>query len=212
MTPSAAITAVRPSILPKGGTLARGLEALHRRGDANRRIQPVPDQASGLAQIYGEIRHELLRFLTARVGDAAEAEDILQELWIRLQSADAGPVANGRAYLYRAAQNQALDRARSRQRRDRRDGEWVAGHADLSGAEPADTRPNAEAAMLAREDAEALAKAIEALPEGAGRAFRLHKIDGLSHAQVAARLGISKSGVEKHIAVAMAHLRRALQD
>lgn len=129
-----------------------------------------------------------------------------------MRSAEAGPVGNGRAYLYRAAQNQALDRARARQRRDRREGEWVAEHADLGGAEPADTRPNAEAAMLAREDAEALAKAIKALPEGAGRAFRLHKIDGLSHAEVAARLGISKSGVEKHIAVAMAHLRRALQD
>lgn len=154
----------------------------------------------------------MLRFLTARVGDAAEAEDVLQELWIRLQSADAGPVANARAYLYRAAQNQALDRARSRQRRDRRDGEWVAEHAGPGGAEPADTRPNAEAAMLAREEAAALARAIEALPEGAGRAFRLHKIDGLSHAEVAARLGISKSGVEKHIAVAMAHLRRALRD
>jgi RNA polymerase sigma-70 factor (ECF subfamily) len=66
--------------------------------------------------------------------------------------------------------------------------------------------------MLAREETAALASAIAALPEGAGRAFRLHKIDGLSHAEVAAKLGISRSGVEKHIAVAMAHLRRMLGD
>jgi DNA-directed RNA polymerase specialized sigma24 family protein len=40
--------------------------------------------------------------------------------------------------------------------------------------------------------------------------LRLHKFDGLSHGEVAARLGISKSAVEKHMAVAMAHLRRLL--
>lgn len=66
--------------------------------------------------------------------------------------------------------------------------------------------------MLAREETAALASAIAALPQAAGRAFRLHKLDGLSHADVAEQLGISRSGVEKHIAVAMAHLRRAMKD
>jgi RNA polymerase sigma-70 factor (ECF subfamily) len=63
-----------------------------------------------------------------------------------------------------------------------------------------------------REIVARIASAIAALPEGAAQAFRLHKIDGLSHAEVAARLGISRSGVEKHIAVAMKHLRRLLAD
>ncbi len=158
-----------------------------------------------------ELRGELLRFLTARLGDAGSAEDALQELWLRLQAMDSGPVANARAYLYRAAQNVALDIVRTRQRGIARDGQWAAAHGG-SGAEPVDLSPDAEAAMLAREEAAALASAIAALPEAAGRAFRLHKFDGLSHAEVAARLGISRSGVEKHIAVAMAHLRRAMKD
>lgn len=158
-----------------------------------------------------ELRGELLRFLTARLGDAASAEDALQELWLRLQTMDSGPVANARAYLYRAAQNVALDIVRTRQRGIARDGQWAAAQGG-SGAEPVDLSPDAEAAMLAREEAAALASAIAALPEAAGRAFRLHKFDGLSHAEVAARLGISRSGVEKHIAVAMAHLRRAMKD
>ena len=55
-----------------------------------------------------------------------------------------------------------------------------------------------------------LTSAVANLPDGARRVFRLHKIDGMSHAEVAATLGISKSGVEKHIAVAMRHLRAAL--
>lgn len=172
---------------------------------------PVSAPSSGLVQVYAEIHGELLRFLIARLGDAAAAEDVLQDLWLRVHIADTGPVANGRAYLYRAAQNLALDLVRARHRGSVRDAQWAAAHSG-PGGEPVDLAPNAEAALLAREEAAALASAIAALPEAAGRAFRLHKLEGLSHAEIAARLGISRSGVEKHIAVAMAHLRRAMRN
>jgi RNA polymerase sigma-70 factor (ECF subfamily) len=66
--------------------------------------------------------------------------------------------------------------------------------------------------MLEREEAARLASAMTTLPEGARRAFELHKLEGLNHADVAVRLGISKSGVEKHMAVAMKYLRRAMRD
>ncbi|SDA22631.1 RNA polymerase sigma factor [Sphingomonas sp. NFR15] len=160
-------------------------------------------------QIYQESRGELLRFLTARVGDRAEAEDLLHDLWLRIQSADAGPIANGRSYLYRAAQNLVLDRARARQRRLVRETAWSE-RGDDHTTEPADPRADIEAEIAARENAAALAAAMAKLPEKAGLVFRLHKIDGLRHAEIAARLGISRSGVEKHIATAMTHLRRAL--
>lgn len=152
-----------------------------------------------------------MRFLTARTGNAGDAEDIAQDVWLRIQGADTGPVANGRAYLYRIAQNLVLDRVRERRRRAQREHDWVDSQVDIRGGEAADLRPDAMAQIVEREDAAALAAAIAALPDGAGRAFRLHKLDGLSHAEVAAQLGISRSGVEKHIAVAMAHLRRALR-
>ncbi|NWM55037.1 RNA polymerase sigma factor, partial [Escherichia coli] len=69
-------------------------------------------------------RGELLRFLVARTGNPAEAEDLLQELWLRIRDATPGPVANGRAYLYRAAQNLVLDRLREARRREARDKDW----------------------------------------------------------------------------------------
>lgn len=169
--------------------------------------------ASGLSQLVGELRPELLRFLTARLGDRAEAEEVVQDLWVRVCGVADGPVANGRAYLYRAAQNLALDRIRERRRRTARDGEWAKAQGDgVGGAEAADPRPHAEAALLEREQATALAAAIAALPEAAGRAFRMHKLDGMPHAEVARVLGISRSGVEKHMALAMAQLRRTLGD
>lgn len=169
----------------------------------------MADDASGLTALIAQHRAELLRFLTARTGDRDEAEDLLQELWLRVRGADIGPVANGRAYLFRAANNLVLDRARERGRRVARDSAWSAGE---YGDNPADPSPSAEEEIVAREEAARLASAIGNLPEGARRALRLHKIDGLSHADTAARLGISKSGVEKHIAVAMKYLRAALRD
>jgi RNA polymerase sigma-70 factor (ECF subfamily) len=166
-----------------------------------------------LAALYAEHRKALLRFLTARVGNAAEAEDVLQEMWFKIGQTPSGPIANGRAYLYRVAQNLVLDRLRESRRRAGRERDWadIALDQRAEGPEPR-TAPEAETAIIARQDADQLARAIETLPPGAGRAFRLHKIEGLSHAETAMRLGISRSGVEKHMAVAMAQLRRALAE
>ncbi|WP_448661195.1 RNA polymerase sigma factor [Sphingomonas sp. CJ20] len=168
-------------------------------------------EPSGILHVYTTIRAELLRFLTAHLGDPAAAEDALQELWLRLQAIDTGPISSARAYIYRAAQNVALDMMRTRRSVAARDGQWAATHSG-PGVEPVDLSPGAEDAMIAREEAEKLAAAIAALPPAAGRAFRMHKFGGASHAEIAAQLGISRSGVEKHIAVAMAHLRRAMKD
>jgi RNA polymerase sigma-70 factor (ECF subfamily) len=107
-----------------------------------------------------------------------------------------------------------VDRLRERQRRSRRERVWsdeATGY-QMAGLEPADSGLNAEEAMLDREEVAQLASAIATLPEGARRAFELHKVEGLSHADVAIRLGITKSGVEKHMAVAMKYLRRAMLD
>jgi RNA polymerase sigma-70 factor (ECF subfamily) len=169
-------------------------------------------EQSGLAALYLQHRAELTRFLTARTGDAEEAEDVAQEMWLKLQASTPGPVGNGRAYLYRVAQNIVLDRLRERGRRSRREMAWRNEIVGPGGGEPTDPAPDPEAVAAEREIVARIASAIAALPEGAAQAFRLHKIDGLSHAEVAARLGISRSGVEKHIAVAMKHLRRLLSD
>jgi len=172
------------------------------------------EDPQGLQAIYHLHRADLRRFLVARTGDPSEADDILQELWLRLQGLFAEPVANPRAYLYRMAQNLVVDRLREHQRRMRRDRLWsdVSTERAEPGMEPVDHHSNAEEAMLQREEIAALTSAVANLPAGARRAFELHKLQGLSHAEVAVHLGITKSGVEKHMAVAMKYLRRALLD
>jgi RNA polymerase sigma factor (sigma-70 family) len=171
------------------------------------------DDVQGLEALYHAYRADLLRFLIARTGDAGEADDILQDVWIKVQAPTGKPIANGRAYLYRIAHNLVIDRLRERQRRMRRERRWSDERTDhAAGVEAADPADSAEDEMLAREEVALLASALATLPGGARRAFELHKLNGMSHAEVAQHMGISKSGVEKHMAVAMKYLRRALLD
>lgn len=173
-----------------------------------------PERDPVLSNLHGHHRAELLRFLAARTGDMAEAEDILQELWIRASAQPPASIEHWRGYLFRTANNLLIDRLRARRRREARERNWSESmHGPISSIEEvADSADTADLALEAHEEAGRLARAIASLPEGARRAFELHKIDGLSHAEVAARLGISKSGVEKHMAVAMKYLRRSLTD
>lgn len=167
---------------------------------------------SGLHAVFAAERAALARFLRARCANPADADDMLQDLWVRIGTVAPGPVGNARAYLFRMANNLALDAQRSRQRAMARDRGWLA--ADGGGDGPterqADPAPDAEAVLVRQQELTLLSQAIDALPPGAGRALRLHRIDGLPQAEVAQIMGISRSGVEKHLAVALRHLRDKL--
>lgn len=65
--------------------------------------------------------------------------------------------------------------------------------------EDIDDAPSAEAVVASRERLSALVAALETLPRKTATIFRMHKFDGLSYAEVAVRLGISRSSVEKHM-------------
>lgn len=175
-------------------------------------MPPVPPQ--GLLLKLDELRGDLRRFLVARTGSEAEADDLLSELWIKISAGCAGPVSNPRSYLFRTANNLLLDKIREARRRQRRESDWTADQvgADLASGEVADTARNAEQELIDEDEARRLAKALAKLPSGAQRVVRMHKLEGLSHVEVAKRLGISRSAVEKHMAVAMMHLRRLLEN
>ncbi|EGD58408.1 ECF subfamily RNA polymerase sigma-24 factor [Novosphingobium nitrogenifigens DSM 19370] len=167
---------------------------------------------NGLQALFAGNRPVLLRFLTARCGDAGMAEDLLHELWLKLERIAPGPVANGQAYLFRMANNLVLDHARARQRAMRRDRDWIDadGSASLDPEDRLDPADSAEEILLRRQEADRLHEAIAALPEGARRALWLYRIEEKGQGEIAAILGISRSGVEKHLALAMKRLRAHL--
>lgn len=173
-----------------------------------------PQLSGGLSGLLDDNRDALLRFLAARCGDAVMAEDLLHDLWIRIGKVSTGPIANGRAYLFRMANNLVLDAARGRRRAMARDRAWI--EQDVGADNGIEMRPDpapaADEALAQRQEAELLHRAIAELPAGAARALRLHRFDGLKQADVAREMGISVSAVEKHLATAMRHLRNRLAD
>ena len=95
-----------------------------------------------LLETYLLQRDALKRFLTARLGGEAEAEDLVQEMYFRLdRAAVIADVGNPTAYLYKMALNLARDHRRERQRSHARDGQWVETRRTLMGTEPIADQP-----------------------------------------------------------------------
>ena len=151
----------------------------------------------GLQAVFMAQRPALLRFLRAR-GAGDEADDLLQDLWVKLEGAPpAVPVAEPLAYLYRAADNLMLDRRRSAVRRSAREDAWgeVA-----DGAEPGvSDAPSAERVLAGRQELRRVQAALDALGERTALIFRRHRVEGIGQRDIAEEAGISLSAVEKHL-------------
>lgn len=148
---------------------------------------------NGLEAVLLANRDRLLRFLRSR-GAGEDAEDLLQELWIKLGHAPGGPVADPVSYLFRAANNLMLDRRRSALRASVRDHGWSV----LSSDEDAQL-PGGERVLIARERLARTEAALDALGERTAQIFRQFRLEGVSQRQIAAELGLSLSAVEKHL-------------
>lgn len=151
----------------------------------------------GLAASFEELRPALLRYLRTRGASQEEAEDILQDVHIKLLAEHSGPVSQPRAYLYKMANNHFLLHRRTAGRRVRREEDWVSVH---GGDSEEDEKPSAEAALIAREQLAILQHVLDALPERTRFIFRAFRIEGEPRRDIAARFGISVSAVEKHLA------------
>lgn len=163
-----------------------------------------------LLDVYLERRANLVRFFAARVGSPA-AEDLAQELYLKLSTRDRDATAESpTALLYRMALNLMLDRVRGESRAAARDAAWrQTAHVAMGGDDIADLPPADEAAA-SRQRLRQLVDAAAELPPQMQRAFRLHKLEGLSHAQTAQAMGISVKSVEKHVSAALKTLTARL--
>jgi RNA polymerase sigma-70 factor (ECF subfamily) len=154
---------------------------------------------AGLEAVLLENRETLLRFLAAR-GAGQAAEDLLQELWIKISAITTGPVASPLSYLFRAADTLMIDRYRSQRQAERRDRDWSEANGGAQ-AGVADS-PSVERQLIAREQARLVAEALDALGPRAAAIFRRHRVDGIPQRQVAQEMGVSLSTVESDLRAA----------
>jgi RNA polymerase sigma factor (sigma-70 family) len=165
-----------------------------------------------LLGVYLERRADLKRLFSQRLGSPDAAEDLLQEMYLKVAAIRAPvPVDNPMAYLFRLGSNLMLDRIKSERRAAVRDGAWRQAHGvDVGGVEIAD-QPFAEDAVAARQRLAQIVRALSDLPPQTQRIFRLHKLEGLNQAAVASEVGLSRSAVEKHVSAALKHLLARLR-
>lgn len=157
---------------------------------------------SPLVETYLMKRQNLVRYLAARCGSHSQAEDLAQDLFVKIAALDPSlRVESPSALLYRMAANLATDQLRSRRRAMARDHAWADLGSSLDG--PAVDHATGEQTLASRQDLAALLAAIENLPPRRREAFRLHKVEGLTCAETARILGVSVKAVERQITAAL---------
>lgn len=153
-------------------------------------------QVDGLAGAFMAHRERLLRFLHAR-GAGEAAEDVLQEVWIRISTAATGPVAAPLPYLFRVADLLMIDRYRSERQATLRDRRWSEA---VTGTDPeASDAPSAEQELIARQHLREVWRTLDSLGDRTATVFRRHRIDGLAQRAVADEIGVSLSTVESDL-------------
>lgn len=159
--------------------------------------------ASALIDAYLRKRADLVRFFTLRTRSVSQAEDIVQDLYLKLQGSEPpADLKSPEAWLYRLGVNVMLDRMKQQRRQTARDESWGR-EAAGPGLEPVADEPRADDAVASRQRLAQLVAAVDELPPQVAAAFRLHKFEGLTHGEVAERLGVSRSAVEKYIMTAL---------
>ncbi|MBF6285690.1 RNA polymerase sigma-70 factor [Nocardia cyriacigeorgica] len=153
----------------------------------------VPDDHTTVDATQMFVRHRNLLFSVAyeMLGSAADAEDVLQETWLRWVKVDLTQVSDERAYLVRITTRQALNRLRSlKRRREAYVGSWL--------PEPLLTAPEAAAdAELAESVSMALMLVLETLTPTERAVFVLREAFGFGYDDIAAAVDKTPAAVHQ---------------
>jgi RNA polymerase sigma-70 factor, ECF subfamily len=147
----------------------------------------LPAAEEQLATEFAQLRPYLLRVAYSHLGSLSEAEDLVQEAWIRLERTDRGQIRNLRAWLTTVVSRLALDALTSaRSRRESYVGPWLPEplvQADPNAVDPAEQLDLDESVSMA------LLIVLESLSPSERSAFLLHDVFGYSFNEVAEIVG-----------------------
>jgi RNA polymerase sigma-70 factor, ECF subfamily len=184
--------------------------------DAEVMLRVRAGEESAFAFLVQKYRRPMLSFMYRMVRNQAAAEELAQEVFLRVYRSRETYTANAKftTWLYRIATNLAVNHARdTRHERpevsvslDEPDGE--------TGLMPdlADGTPNVEENLLRRERLAAIRSHVQALPERQRMAVVMHKYQGMDYRQIAEVLHLSESATKSLLFRAYESLREKLKD
>jgi RNA polymerase sigma factor (sigma-70 family) len=160
-----------------------------------------------LGELYRRHHRELVRFATRLVGDRDSGEEVVQNTYLRLagRSADAAVIEHQKPYVFAAARSAAIDFTA------RQNNEWLH-RVDFDEVDSLVPSSDPTLVLHHRQRVVRLAVLLNELPSACRAAFLLNKVEGRSHREIAGRLGVSVSMVEKHIMRALVHCRDLMRD
>ncbi len=140
---------------------------------------------------------DLIRQIARRTRNRTDAEDLLHSAYLRMvRHGSQHPVADPSAYLVRAAFNIGIDNYRHEK--------ILQNQAEASEVE--DGAPLQDEVIAARVRLARVRAGLNKLTPRTREIFLMHRLDNLKYHEIASRLGISQSAVEKHIAKAVQFL------
>ena len=173
--------------------------------------RPTPTRLS-FEDLDARFRRPLMTYFRRRVGDHAEAEDLTQQVFLRLLAADDFErVEQAEGYVFTVAANLLKDRGRRASRR----GEHVAIApnpdlvAELTREAVEDRSP--ERVLLGRETLADVLRALDALGERTRDIYILFRLENMKQREIATLFGIGQSTVEKHVVKATMYLARTFR-
>ena len=164
-----------------------------------------PPDKGDFSALYRSTLAPLRRYLTRLLGNASEAQDVAHDAYVRVYPTIKSQAARRpAALLYTAARRLAINRLKHRSVSPIARDAYIP---EMS----ASCEPSVEEQVIMRQELDILLAAIGGLPEGCRAVLLMCKIEQLSHREIADRLSIAVSTVEKQYARALRLLRTALE-
>jgi RNA polymerase sigma-70 factor (ECF subfamily) len=172
--------------------------------DAELMLRLKAGDAASFGLLLTRYRGPVIHFLYRMVQNQGVAEELAQEVFLRVYRARASYVASAKftTWLFRIALNLALNNLRDA--RDQRE------TASLDELQVADRSPSAEQRLLEAARLAEIRGAIRALPDKQRAAVLMHKYEEMGYAQIAEVLGCSESAVKSLLFRAYETLRARL--
>lgn len=160
------------------------------------------------AQVWAEFHAGLERFVAQRISNACDAQDVLQQLFLRLHRGLVAGTAprQARAWVYESARHAVVDFYRSKARRREA---AIGALADLDAVTPDETPPS-DALIEDVSLAACLPHFVRQLPATFREALEVTALQGIAQREAAARVGISEPGMKARVQRGRKRLKEAL--